>query len=182
MNANEMIEMAERLSEAYSPEGHYRGDSNVSNGGWRAVLVKDQYAFKTVRRKADRDCQIEWDFYTMTTDNVRDCLAKPFYISRNGCTIVMEKLTVCLDENGSEWGDFEPGCRVAEIIGSTYGIEVSDTKACNFGEREDGTVVMLDYGNLMYNVGEAYPKLDSTKNNYNRSDHMIPVAQLAREI
>ena len=183
MNANEMIALAERLSECYNERGSYTGDSNVTQGGWRSVLVMDQYAFKSVRNKKDRDCQIEWDFYTMTTDNVRDCLSKPFYISRNGCTIVMEKLTVCKSDKGCDYGDFDAGCRVAEIIGSTYGVTISDTKPCNFGEREeDGAVVMLDYGNLMYDVKSSDTGIEAGKQNYNRTEHMVALQQLVRKL
>ena len=145
MNVDEMIANAERLSLSYTERGRYTGRSDAC-GSWRSVAYFDDYVVKSVQEAQDRDCQMEWDFYVGTTDEVRAFLAKPLYISRNGRSIVMEKL------KPMQW---------------------EDDKATNFGRRDDGTVVWLDYGNLIYDIRTAveFDEVPLTKREYTKMEH-----------
>ena len=176
MNVNEMIVLAERLSQSYDDKGFYNGSSTAA-GGWRSVLVTSKYAFKTVRCKADRDCQAEWDFYHMTTDAIRAFLSKPFYISHNGNTIVMEVLNVDLDSYGHAVSD-RLNAKLSPLMYKTYGFDFSDMKDLNVGQRDDGTVVMLDYGNILFDMR---PNMDADFTNpkvmYRKQDMQLSLTK-----
>ena len=152
MNANEMIARAEFLSQQYNGEGIYQMISG-SSGCTRSVLIEGGYVFKAVHRTKDANQnRAEWDFYTMTTDEIRAKLAKPLYISRNGNIIVMEVLTPWYsrkDPKGDVYGgltQFEES--LLNLTNSVHGFHMGDLHGGNWGIRADGTVVLLDYGSM----------------------------------
>src|SRR6185436_20732867 len=94
MNEREaMVARAEFLSEQYDAHGKFMLESDAQ-GCTRACIIEKGYAFKAVHKAKESDQnRSEWDFYTMTTDEIRALLAKPLYISKNGRVLVMEALT-----------------------------------------------------------------------------------------
>jgi len=148
MNANEMVALAEELSLAYNDKGFSSADYD-SCGSWRNVRLKDQYAFKSVRQRNDPDCVLEWDTYIFIDERMRDFLAKPVYISRNGRTVVMDRLDTSI--SCEESGKFEDRfCAALKECGYTF--TIGDIKSANLGRRQDGTIVLLDYGNIGYDL------------------------------
>lgn len=146
MNASEMVARAESLSMDYS-HGTFNRTSE-RRGASRTVIVEGGYAFKAVQneRYAGNN-RVEWDFYHMTTDAIRAKLAKPLYISRNGNVIVMEALTPWRERNL----DFERLGRyereIDNLTRAEHGIDsIGDLHGGNWGIRDDGSVVVLDYG------------------------------------
>lgn len=154
MNADEMIAHAEAMSLNYNENGWYQGDSGL-NGCSRSVELRGGFAFKAVFSARNRDNVAEWDFYTMTTDEVRQYLAKPVYISRNGRVIVMEELTVDIAYS-------HIAKALVKATKKAHNFALYDLHSGNFGQRADGTVVCLDYGNVTFNVmgGAPDPKSD----------------------
>jgi hypothetical protein len=128
-----------------------------SSGCTRSVLIEGGYVFKAVHRLKDANQnRAEWDFYTMTTDEIRAKLAKPLYISRNGNIIVMEVLTPWYsrkDPKGDVYGgltQFEES--LLNLTNSVHGLHIGDLHGGNWGIRADGTVLLLDYGSMEWHA------------------------------
>jgi len=160
MNAEEMIALAEELSLSYNDKGFSSADYD-NCGSWRNVRLKDQYAFKSVRNMNDPDCVLEWDTYIFIHEDMRDFLAKPLYISRNGRTVVMDRLDTSVSCHES--GEFEDRFHAA-LKEHGYTFTVGDIKSANLGKRKDGTLVLLDYGNIGYDLELG----EKTRDNYER--------------
>jgi hypothetical protein len=160
MNANEMVDLAERLSNSYNRNGYYDGDSSPGcTGGTRTVLIQDQYAFKMARTTAAAVANmVEWDFYAMTTDEIRAMLSHPFYISRNGNVVVMERLQT-RDNPYNKVVQFIDELKA--VVDLAHNIRLTDIWDFNCGMRQDGTILCLDYGELArYGFGmEKYEKM-----------------------
>ena len=166
MNAEEMIAHAESLSLDYTNGMHNRVSKRA--GLYRRVTVEGDYAFKAVHSEKDAEYnRAEWDFYTMTTDEIRAMLAKCVYISRNGNILVMERCTPWYER--SEHFDSEPLSEIErELDRATehaHGFVIGDLHGNNWGVREDGTVVVLDYGDVLYRVNDRIEPDES----YNRN-------------
>lgn len=145
MNVDEMIAHAEMLSEAYDDRGRFRNTTDRI-GSYRTVIVEGGYAFKAMLRN-DRDPmnRAEWDFYASASDEMRAKLAKPLYLSRNGNVIVMEVLKV------NVWGETpEMSTEVANMAKELHNVIIGDLHGGNFGTRSDGTMVVSDYGHILF--------------------------------
>jgi len=157
MNAQQMIDHAEKLSKDYDPgTGRIRKRSNRS-GLYRHTFVEGGYAFKAVGRDGDNTCNVaEWDFYCMTTDEIRKWLAKPVYISENGNVIVMEVLKVRQDMPDNKQRAWSERAGASEralirLVERTHnGLCLSDLHGGNWGEDQNGTLKCLDYGYIAY--------------------------------
>lgn len=152
MNANEMIARAEFLSQHYE-DGKFQ-ERSPREGAYRACLVEDGYAFKAVHNVRDVNAnRAEWDFYAMTTDEIRAKLAKPVYISRNGLVIVMVAITPWRErKNGFEGNLSHWENELDELTKSTYGFNIGDTHGGNWGVDSEGNVLMLDYGSMEWHA------------------------------
>lgn len=149
MNANEMVDHAEYLSLQYVEDRYQK--ITGSSGCSRSVTIEGEYAFKAVHNaKNANQNRAEWDFYLMTTDEVRAKLAKPVYISRNGNVIVMEVLTPWTDRtdrDGTKYGGLSRHETMIETLtNEAHGFAMADLHGGNWGIRPDNTVVLLDYG------------------------------------
>lgn len=166
MNASEMIVLAEEFSKAYTSGGSSSQQYDAC-GAWRNVVLRDAFAFKSVQNATDPDCVAEWDFYAMTTDEIRALISKPLYISKNGRTVVMERLQPLQwqDEDNEQY--IATWKRLLRLIRATYKADLGDIKPSNFGKRSDGSVVMLDYGNIVFDLKEK--NKDLTKQNYSKN-------------
>ena len=153
-----MIARAEALSLDY--DGDTPNKRTKRYGCYRTTVIDGGFAFKLSLSSNGVDCnRSEWDFYAMTTDNVRELLAKPRYISRNGKVIVFDCLTMREDlgrydsesriEFDSEARRADP--TLANVIHKAHGIGLRDLHEGNFG-RDDGTgaIVCTDYGALAF--------------------------------
>lgn len=160
MNANEMIARAEFLSLQYVDD-RYQMATKLS-GCTRTVRIEGQYAFKAVfNAKNANQNRAEWDFYTMTTDQVRAKLAKPLYISRNGNIIVMEALTPWYDRSDDDSCLSRHETEIEAITRETHGFTMGDIHGENWGVRASGVVVLLDYGWIEWRVRRyAHEKMD----------------------
>jgi len=138
-----MVARAEFLSTEYNEDGSFKYDSEHS-GLYRTVFLEGQFAFKAACRKKFACLnQSEYDFYTMTTDEIRVCLVKPLYISKNGRVIVME----LVNPLGTE-STLKVDQRLSNLMNNSYGFNLSDLHEKNWGVRQDGTVVVIDYGEM----------------------------------
>ena len=148
MNADEMIALAEQLSTRYNDKGRTTATYDAC-GSWRNVVLRGDFALKSVQNFNDPDCILEWDTYIFIDERMREFLAKPAYISRNGRTIVMRRLStpVSFEESESFATRFHKALRKCG-----YTFTVGDIKPTNLGKREDGTIVLLDYGNIGYDL------------------------------
>lgn len=158
MQVDQMIAQAEALSLDY--DGETPNKKTKLYGCYRTTVIDGGFAFKLSLSSNGVDCnRSEWDFYAMTTDAVRELLAKPRYISRNGKVVVFDCLT--MRENLGKWDsdsriDFDSGARRADPILSSaiqkaHGIGLRDLHEGNFG-RDDGTgaIVCTDFGALAF--------------------------------
>jgi hypothetical protein len=144
MNANEMVDLAERVSNEYTNDC-YTGSYDAA-GGTRCVILRDQYAFKIASKSRNSDAnRSEWDFYAMTTDNIRAMLSHPFYISHNGNVVVMERLQT-RDNPYNKVVQFIDELKA--IVDIAHNIRLADVWDFNCGMRQDGTILCLDYGEL----------------------------------
>lgn len=171
MNANEMIALAEELSLSYNEKGFSSADYD-SRGSWRNVRLKDQYAFKSVQNMNDPDCVLEWDTYIFIHERMRNFLAKPLYVSRNGRTVVMDRLdtSIACYESKEFCDSFHDALKECG-----YTFTVGDIKSANLGKRQDGTIVLLDYGNIGYDLELG----EKTRDNYEREKLMLALASTA---
>lgn len=151
MEIEKMIAQAEKLSLDYN--GEKPNKTTKRYGCYRTTAINGGFAFKLSMNKGGIDCnRSEWDFYAMTTDKVRELLAKPRYISRNGKVIVSDCLTMREDLGFTHDFDIEVK-RARAILKATvheaHGIEIWDLHGGNFG-RDDGTntIACTDYGAL----------------------------------
>tara|TARA_R110002094_G_scaffold192802_1_gene166744 strand:- start:454 stop:1005 length:552 start_codon:yes stop_codon:yes gene_type:complete len=158
MEIDQMIAQAEKLSLDY--DGDTPNKMTKRYGCYRTTVIDGGFAFKLSLKKDGEDCnRSEWDFYAMTTDDVRELLAKPRYISRNGKVIVFDCLTMREDlgKYDSETRiEFDRGARradpiLATAVYKTHGVSIRDLHEGNFG-RDDGTdtIVCTDYGSLAF--------------------------------
>lgn len=148
MNASEMIALAEKMSHEYT-DGRINNTSETA-GAYREVFLHDQYAFKAVGRDCDIDTnRAEFDFYTMTTDEIRAKLAKPVYISRNGRVIVMERVTPWRKAQ-PELSAYKTASEIEAFVNKIHGCNIGDLHDGNFGIRDNGEIVVIDYGSIMY--------------------------------
>lgn len=157
MNADEMVQLAERLSTSY--DGCiYTGESD-DFGAWRSVKIFDDFVVKTVSHSEHKDCLFEWCFYTMVDDEVKNYLCKPLYISRNGRSVVMERLNILNDRD--EYEKNENRIReLANLLSSRYGIKyLCDIRSGNVGYRKDGALVCSDYANLVHGLDDKIYRL-----------------------
>lgn len=151
MNASEMVTHAEWLSEQYNEDGQYL-HMTTSTGCSRSVQIESGFAFKAVHSaKYFAQNRSEWDFYHMTTDEIRAMLAKPLYISRNGRVIVMEALTPWYGHKLRFTMDYdEIRAKLHILTDSAYGFKIGDLHGGNWGVRKDGTVIALDYAAIQW--------------------------------
>tara|TARA_S200002703_G_scaffold2693_1_gene4168 strand:- start:3776 stop:4327 length:552 start_codon:yes stop_codon:yes gene_type:complete len=173
MNVEQMIERAEKLSHEYTND-----EPNERNhdreGCYRTCSISGGFAFKLAIRESGIGCnRAEWDFYTMTTDDVRKVLAKPRYISKNGKVIVFDCLTMAIDvgtygtPERNEFNKQADDCadKLLATVRESHKHGINDLHNHNFG-RDDGTgkMVCTDYGALAF-AAEAN---DSGQRVYNR--------------
>jgi len=159
MNVEQMIERAEKLSQEYT-DGRPDTRDFKREGCYRTCNISGGFAFKLAINTSGIGCnRAEWDFYAMTTDDVRKVLAKPRYISRNGKVIVFDCLTMASDTGKygtPERGEFvrmaeECADAVLSAVRKAHNEGICDLHHHNFG-RDDGTgkMVCTDYGALAF--------------------------------
>jgi len=152
-----MIAKAEKLSLSYT-DGEPDTRDIYREGCFRTCDIDGGFAFKIALTDTGTVCnRAEWDFYAMTTDDVREVLAKPRYISQNGKVIVLDCLTMRKDVGGygtEPRNEFDRQARVAadellRVVRNAHKIGIRDLHEGNFG-RDDGTgkMVCTDYGAL----------------------------------
>lgn len=145
MNADEMVVYAESLSERKDIPA-----SNNGSGAYRCCFLRGGYAFKLSHQGEERANRAEYDFYAMTTDNIRRLLVKPLYISRNGAVIVMEQVKPHVP-----YPDYLPFVDdLQHELRTTYGFGFSDMGMFNIGTREDGSMCVMDYGEMYWYGGD----------------------------
>src|SRR6185436_9865260 len=92
----------------------------------------------------------EWDFYTMTTDEIRAMLAKPLYISKNGNVLVMERLMPWHSSDAS----YDEREKQENVLNNAtvqaYGFVIGDFHGGNWGIHKDKRTLLLDYASLAW--------------------------------
>ena len=182
MEIDQMIAQAEKLSLSYT-DGMPDTRDIYREGCYRTCDIDGGFAFKISLRDTGTVCnRAEWDFYTMTTDDVREVLAKPRYISRNGKVIVFDCLTMNKDTGGYNTvlrNEFDSQARVAaneltRIVSSAHKVGIRDLHEGNFG-RDDGTNEMLctDYGALGHAVEYHDDGIGGREYSKHRLHHLI---------
>ncbi len=183
MNIDAMIVYAEYLSGQYKKANDGKNEiftmNSEKHGATRTCIISGNYAFKAVQvAKNAVENRSEWDFYAMTTDEIRAKLAKPLYISQNGRVIVMEVCTGWYERTPAQrttTGYLEPNEEAVKLlVQNTHGFTLQDLHGNNWGVTSDGRAVVLDYGSVTWEVGSfAWRKLSqeektriSNPNNY----------------
>lgn len=151
MNVEEMIARAEKMSEEYGTDGRFKHASN-RGGLYRTVFLEGGYAFKAVWNVKDAATnRAEFDFYVMTTDDVRAKLCKPLYISQNGNVIVMQKVAPGIYDDDER--DAEEEALSEQTLGA-HNISIGDLHGNNWGRTPEGDAVAIDYGSLEWQSRE----------------------------
>ena len=150
MEINEMIARAEQMSHEYV-DGRFRNKTDHT-GAFRSVQLVEQYAFKATTRQNQASVNwSEWDFYTMTTDEIRAKLCKPVYISQNGNVLVMERLERARDSKTLPWDAVNNAAtELDQMTEAQYGFCIGDLHGGNWGVTKSGLLLALDYGAMEY--------------------------------
>lgn len=178
MNAEQMIALAEEMSLDYSDGYYQRSKGQDSDGLYRSVILRDGYAFKAIKSTVNPDCIAEWDFYTLTTDEIRAMLAKPVYVSRNGRVIVVEEVRVGVyPDDEQALAELERSLR--RLSKETYGFDYfCDFGTRNMGFTQDGRAVMIDWANFLHRFADYRNKQTSDYENRNKYDKLELATQL----
>tara|TARA_R110002094_G_scaffold219098_2_gene190929 strand:+ start:739 stop:1290 length:552 start_codon:yes stop_codon:yes gene_type:complete len=156
---DQMIAQAEKLSLEYDGDEPKLGRT-PKQGCFRTALIDGGFAFKLSISKNGVACnRAEWDFYAMTTDEMREFLAKPRYISRNGKVVVFDCLTM-REDVGKPFSqaaeDFKQrayafASELQKVMRRTHTVSMFDLHDGNFGV-DDGTdqMVCTDFGHFAF--------------------------------
>lgn len=153
MNVDEMIALANHMASEYNEYGRFKLTSKHS-GVYRTVTLQDQYAFKAVTDAKDAGCnRSEFDFYCMTTDEIREKLARPVYLTQCGRVIVMERVMPFKEsEQRLDWCASSLESQMDKLVKTVHGVIIGDLHGGNFGVRANGDIVVVDYGSMFYTV------------------------------
>jgi hypothetical protein len=130
------------------------GSTAPIEGNTRKVSIFPDYVIKTdIRENHYPFCQTEWEVYHSVADIIQVHLAKPFYISKNGRSLAMERVDqVGLYPNEEIVQEIDD---VRDTIKQIMGDDVakyllSDDCSFNFGRRRQrgGNLVYMDYAGI----------------------------------